>query len=271
MKGGLIYFVKGIFPFLFIMLISTPLLAQERKILIKQIEIKGNRKIDTQSLLSKLRIKTGDAFSPEAVQQEIKTLYGLGYFDQIEVKTDPFEGGLSLLFVLYEKPALVEISFEGNASITTERLKEKLSVRVHALVDQAAIKRDVEAIVALYEKEAYYQAEVIPIINRISEEKATLTFLIKEGDQAYIKRVQLEGVYAFKETELKKTIQTKEYFWLTSWFTESGQYQEETLSTDRERIRDFYLNRGYLQAQVGKPIATLSEDKKGFDIVFSVA
>jgi outer membrane protein insertion porin family len=232
--------------------------------------MKGNRKIDAKTLLSQLDIKEGDSFSPEAIQKEIKKFYQLGYFDQIEVQSDPFEGGIALIFLFDEKPVLTSLSFEGNEAIRSESISEKLSLKTLDFVDQAAIHQEVEKIVRLYEKEAYYQAEVVPVLDHLSKEKATLTFMIREGKKAHIRHIQFSGASAFKEEELAKAIQTKEYFWLTSWFTESGRYQKDQIEEDRDRLRDFYLDNGYLLVQVQKPQITPSEEKKTFDITFPV-
>ncbi len=270
-KEALISLIKILVPFLFLIVTASPLFGEERTIIVKQIAIKGNRKTDDQTLRAKLKIKEGEIFSPEAVQSEIKNLYGLGYFDQIEAITDPLEGGILLTFVVYEKPVLVEILFEGNDAISTERLKDNVSIPLQTFLDKVTLTRQIETLAALYEKEAYYRAEIVPVIHRVTEEKVTLTFLIKEGEQAYIRKIRLNGVSALKEKKVKKAMETKEYFWLTSWASGSGTYQSETLTADMDRIKDFYLDRGYLQVQVDRPVVTISDDKKWFDITFSVA
>ena len=230
--------------------------------MVKQIQIKGNKRVDTQTLLSRLNMKEGSLFSLETIQKELKTLYGLGYFNQIEVMTDPFEGGISLSFIVHEKPELSEISFEGNDHLRTETLKEKLSMKVHTLVDSMAIENDVKTIRGLYEKEGYADARILPVLNKLSDSKSALTFLIKENDPAYVEKILLSGVSAFPEEKIKKKLDTKEYFWFPPWVGESERISEDKLSLDREKIKDFYLNEGYLQIQVGAPSITFSEDEK---------
>ena len=269
--GDRIYFIKRLVPFFLILLFYLPAIAQERKILIKQIQIKGNQKIDTQILLSRMNIKEGDLFSSEAVQTEIQNLYSLGYFDQIEVLTDPFEGGISLLFAVYEKPELSDISFEGNDHLRTETLKEKLSVKVHTLVDAMAIENDVKTMQALYEKEGYADVSILPVQKRLSDANTALTFIIKENDPVYIKKIRLDGVLAFTEEKIKKKLDTKEYFWFPPWVGESERMVQEKLTSDREKIKEFYLNEGYLQIQVGAPSVTISHDKKSAVIIFPVS
>ena len=216
-------------------------------------------------------MKEGDFFSPTAIQKEIKKLYGLGHFEQIEVSTDPFEGGIALLFTVTEKSDLSEISFEGNAHLRTETLKEKLSMKAHTVVDSGAIENDVQIIRSLYEKEGYVNVSIVPALNRISDTSTALTYLIEENEAAFIEKIQIFGVFAIAAEKIKKKMDTKEYFWFPPWVSESERYQEEKLSADREKIKELYLNEGYLQVQVGAPEVTFSEDKKSVVIAFQVS
>jgi outer membrane protein insertion porin family len=238
--------------------------------LVKQIEVAGNKRIDARMLLSKLAIKEGDPFSYEAVQNEIKKLYQMGIFRQIEAVTTDFEGGISLLFVVKEEPLLSEIAFEGNHNIQTDTLKTKLSLKPQTPLNREAIAQEVVAISDHYQKEGYVHVSVIPILNALSDNQISLTFLIQENDPVYVRTIRFNGVVSFREKALKKKINTKEYFWFPPWVSESERYQEGKLAVDREMVKEFYLNNGYLQVQVGKPIVTFLDDKESIEITFPV-
>ncbi len=215
-------------------------------------------------------IKEGDTFSQDAVQKEIKKLYALGHFNEVAASTDPFEGGLSLVFIVSERPTVSDISFEGNKQLRTETLKEKISVKIKKPADTVAIENDVKTIQALYEKEGYKDVVILPVLNRISDFQTELTFIIEENDPVYIEKIRLEGLSAFTEEKIKKKLDTKEYFWFPPWVGESERIQEAVLLSDREKIKDFYLNEGYLQVQVGAPVITVSSDKKSAVVVFPI-
>jgi outer membrane protein insertion porin family len=244
--------------------------AEDNQIRIKLIEVDGNRKIDTATILSKISLKEGDLFSPEQIREDIKALYRLGYFDRVEVETEGFEGGLAVTFRVHEKPFLIDVVYEGNENIDKDKLKEKVPVKTDAFLDMEEVNSYVDKIKKVYEADAYYSAEVTPVIQFISEDQAVLTFLIKEGERAYVRRIRMKGNEAFTGKELRKQIETSKYFWLTSWLTESGRYKEETIEADLDRLREHYLNHGYLQVQVARPKVELSEDKEWFDITFSI-
>src|SRR3989304_5943636 len=73
---------------------------------VTQIDVVGARKVEEATVRFKLKSRVGDPYSPEVVREDIKALYGLGYFEDIVVQADIFEGGLKLTFVLYEKPRI---------------------------------------------------------------------------------------------------------------------------------------------------------------------
>ncbi|MFQ5950039.1 MAG: outer membrane protein assembly factor BamA, partial [Nitrospiria bacterium] len=244
--------------------------AQEKEIRIKLIEVRGNHKIDRSTILSKLSLREGDLFSPERIREDVKNIYRMGFFDGVDVSSEGLEGGVALFFVVHEKPFLVDVVYEGNENIDKERLKEKVPIKTQAFLDAETVMSYVEKIKRLYESEAYYGATVIPVTQLLPDNQAVLTVLIKEGGQAYVREIRFEGSRVFKEKRLKKEMETSTYFWLTSWLTESGRYKSETLEADLERIREHYLNHGYLQIQVGPPKVVLSDEKGWFDITVPV-
>ena len=81
------------------------------------IEVQGNKRIETATILAKIKTREGSAFSPALIKEDIKSLYQLGHFEDVQVKTEGFEDGLKVIFVVKEKPLIREISFEGNDEI----------------------------------------------------------------------------------------------------------------------------------------------------------
>jgi len=249
---------------------STMAQARDKEIEIKSITIKGNARIDAMTILSNLSLKEGDVFSPERVQDDVRSLYRMGFFEEVEVSSEGFEGGIALSFIVREKPLLSDVIFEGNDNLEKDRLNEALQIRTQGFLETQNIKRYVKQIEAAYEAEAYYNATVIPVVQRVSDNQAILTFLIEEGDQVYIRDITITGNAVFESKKIRKQMETDSYFWMSSWITESGRYKKEQLSFDRERIKDLYLDNGYFDIEVGEPEVTLSENKEWFDIALTL-
>jgi len=257
-----------LFPFVLLLFFSfsSVAFAQEKKIEIKLIEVKGNQKIDRMTLFSKLTIEEGDFFSPKQIRDNISLLYKTGFFDQIEVESEGLEGGVALTFIVHEKPFLVEVVFDGNENITDEGLNEKVFIKTGTFLDKKSIQGYVDKILSAYEDEAYYNTSVVPVLQHLPENRVVLTFLIEEGEQAFIKEIQIEGNESFDDDEILDKMETSTYFWLTSWLSESGRYKKEQLAFDREHIRDFYMDNGYIRVEIQEPELKLSKDKKWFTL-----
>lgn len=253
----------------------TPGWAQEPAsgggIKIKQIEIMGNKRIETQAIQAKIETRVGDPFRPEALREDLKAIYQMGYFQDIRTETETKEDGVIVTFWVMERPTLVEIQYAGNEEILIDKLKEQVTLRTQAFADDREIKDNAERIRRYYEQEGYYQTIVIPVLKNLGEDKMSLTFYIKEGLKTRIRELEFSGRQAISRRKLIKGIETREYSPLTSWFTSAGYYKKEVLNLDVERIRELYLNQGYLQVQVGSPVVEFAEDRTLVIVPFPVA
>ena len=247
---------------------SGPLHAQEQKI--KSIELRGNKRIEETVIRGRLTLKVGDAYTPEAIRTQIRILHETGFFEDVRIETQRLPDGMAVTFILREKPFITEIVFDGNENLTDEKLQEKVTMRSQSFLDQSKAKESAEKIRVAYREDGYYNAQVIPIIQTLDEDRKRLTFFIKEGVRAKVKRVIFEGMKAATKKEMFKVMAVREWVWLLSNFTDAGILKREELNNDVERIREVYLNKGYLNVQVGQPSLELTDDKKWFLITFVI-
>jgi outer membrane protein insertion porin family len=226
-----------------------------------------------------LTLKPGDAYSPENVRGQIKILYDTGYFEDVQAETESTSDGIALVFVVREKPFITEIVFDGNEELSDDKLKEKITIKSQAFLDQQQAKESAEKIRLAYQEDGYFSAQVIPIVQTLDADRKRLTFFIKEGEKAKVKTVNFEGMRAASKAEIFKVTATREWVpWyglvtqlkLPSFLSDAGVLKREEMNNDVERIREVLLNKGYLNAQVGLPSVELSDDKKWFVVTYAV-
>jgi len=254
-------------------------LAQTPTAKVTSIEIRGNKKIELPAIEGRLTLKPGDPYTPENVRGQIKILYETGYFEDVHVETEPTPEGIALSFVVQEKPFITEIVFDGNEELSDDKLKEKITIKSQAFLDQQQAKESAEKIRLAYQEDGYFSAQVIPIVQTLDEDRKRLTFFIKEGEKAKIKIVNFDGMRSATKGEIFKVTATREWvpwyglftqFKLPSFLSDAGVLKREEMNNDVERIREVLLNKGYLNAQVGLPSVELSEDKKWFNVTYAV-
>ena len=254
-------------------------LAQSPTAKVASIDIRGNKKIELPAIEGRLTLKPGDPYTPENVRGQIKILYETGYFEDVQVETDSTPEGIALAFVVREKPFITEIVFDGNEELSDDKLKEKITIKSQAFLDQQQAKESAEKIRLAYQEDGFFSAQVIPIVQTLDEDRKRLTFFIKEGDKAKVKTVNFEGMRSATKSEVFKVTATREWVpWyglftqlkLPSFLSDAGVLKREEMNNDVERIREVLLNKGYLNAQVGLPSVELSEDKKWFNVTYAV-
>jgi outer membrane protein insertion porin family len=246
---------------------------------VASIDIRGNQKIELPAIQGRLTLKPGDAYSPENVRGQIKILYDTGYFEDVQAETESTSEGIALVFVVREKPFITEIVFDGNEELSDDKLKEKITIKSQAFLDQQQAKESAEKIRLAYQEDGYFSAQVIPIVQTLDADRKRLTFFIKEGEKAKVKTVNFEGMRAASKAEIFKVTATREWVpWyglvtqlkLPSFLSDAGVLKREEMNNDVERIREVLLNKGYLNAQVGLPSVELSDDKKWFVVTYAV-
>ena len=251
--------------------VSTGLvLAQGEVSVIRAIDVQGVQHIEPQAVLGKLSIKVGDAFVRETIRQEIQNIYSLGFFEEVEVSTEPREGGVAVIFQVTEKPFTVEVVFDGNDEISDDKLNEKNTIRSQIFLDKEQVKATVEKFRLLYQEKGYFHAKIVPIIDMIENNQSRVTFYIEEGKQAHIRSVEFEGSFVLTKKGLLGNMANREWSWPWSIFSDAGILHRDELPNDVERIKEVYLNKGYLDIQVGMPRIDLDETKEWFSLVFPI-
>jgi outer membrane protein insertion porin family len=234
------------------------------------IEIKGLKRIEEGAVRRRISQEVGLPLSPEKITEDIKNIYQTGYFEDVRVEAEPFEGGLKLIYVVKEKPSIIKISFSGNKELDDSKLKEQLTISTASIADAVLINDNAIKLRQFYESEGFGLAEVIPVVKYVGESEVTLTYLIKEGPKVKIKEIKFEGNKALKKGELKKAMKTSERGFL-SFITKKGFYKKSELEADLENIKDAYYNKGFIQVVVTGPILDFSKDRKWATVVFRIS
>ena len=119
----------SIFLFLFVSLLAfcvSEVGAEQAPNVVKKVtkvSVKGNSRISTSTILSKIEIKEGMPFLQEVVSADIERLYKLGYFQDITVDASEFLGGLNITFTVQERPAIEKIVISGNKKLKLRKIK----------------------------------------------------------------------------------------------------------------------------------------------------
>ncbi|MFH0762520.1 MAG: outer membrane protein assembly factor BamA [Candidatus Omnitrophota bacterium] len=220
---------------------------------ITAIEVKGNESISTNTILSKMKTRSGNSYQENVINDDLKRLYLLGFFSDVKIDTQDYKDGVKIIVTVKERPIIDKINFSGVARLTIkdEKLREELKSREGQYLDYPSLGEDVRIIKGLYEKKGYSDAQIKYQMDFNKETgKAAVTFIVTEGKRVRIKDVFIEGNKAFPDRRILKVMKTKR-----AWLFNSGLLKEDVLGEDIERVRAFYRRAGYTDVEVDYQIS----------------
>ncbi|MBI5143678.1 MAG: hypothetical protein HZA30_01230, partial [Candidatus Omnitrophica bacterium] len=124
------------------------------------VRVKDNKVISTETILSKIRTKTGDRFSQEALADDLKRLYATEYFTNVSIDVEDYEGGVAVTFIVEEKAIIEDIVFKGNRAFRAQKLKSAMKSKPNEMLNPALLAQDMTEIKALYIKKGYPLVDV---------------------------------------------------------------------------------------------------------------
>ena len=234
---------------------------------IAEVDVEGNNVLDKEVVLLKIKSRAGQMYNPKTVNQDLKRLFELGYFDDVQIRLDDSPAGKRLVFVVKEKPRIQAIGVTGSGDIDKDEILEVMSTKTGSILNLKVLADDLEKIRELYKKDGYYKTEVTYNLEQTDPRVARLNIIIKEPKKLYIKDVKIEGAEQEDPDDLRSELATKERTFY-SWITGDGVLKEDYLERDAAALEAFYANRGFIDAKVGQPEVEYGDD--GITVIFRV-
>ncbi len=255
------------FSLIFALLFSG--FAQAKSFRVNDIRVEGLQRVSAGSVFAALPIQIGDEISIYDVQQATRALFKVGYFADIEIGRD---GGV-LVITVKERPAINEITIEGNKAIKTEQLLKALND--NGLSEGQIFKRVTldgvgNSLERQYVAQGRYNASVETIIEELPRNQVKLKIEIDEGTMAGIKHINIVGNRSFNTDELLDFFELRTTGWL-SWLNGNDRYSREKLTGDLERLESWYLDRGYLTFNLDSTQVSISPDKETVYITANIS
>lgn len=229
------------------------------------VQIDGNQRIETATILSYAGISRGQTVSAAELNDAYQRILASGLFE--EVRLEP--RGNTLVISVTEFPTINQISFEGNRRLKTEVLETAIQSQSRRVFNPATAERDAAAIADAYAQAGRLAATVNPTIIRRSDNRVDLVFEIFEGGLVEIERIGFVGNRVFSDSRLRRVLETKQAGLLRA-LIQRDTFVADRIEFDKQVLQDFYFSRGYVDFRTTAVNTQLARERDGFFVTFNV-
>ena len=236
---------------------------------IADIRINGLQRVSAASVFGALPLNVGEQVDDQQLVESTRALFKTGFFQDIQLGRD----GDVLVITVVERPSIASIDIEGNKAISTDDLMKglKQSGLAEGEVFQRATLEGVRnELLRQYVAQGRYSAAVDAEVVAQPRNRVGLKIKIDEGEVAAIKHINVVGNSVFDQAELDDQFTLKTSNWL-SFFKNDDKYAREKLSGDLERLRSYYMDRGYINMEIVSTQVSISPDKKQVFITVNIS
>ena len=108
-----------------------------------------------------------------------------------------------------------------------------------------------------------------PEYKTLSQNRVDIVFAIEEGPTSGVRGINFIGNREFSDSRLRSEIVTKQSR-LWRFFSSNDNYDSSRIEYDRERLREFYLDKGYYDFRISSAVAEMAPGKNDFFITYTV-
>src|SRR5688572_19351414 len=249
-------------------LVSTAALAAFEPFVVRNFRVEGAQRISEGTIYNYLPINIGDTVDERRLREAGRALFETSFFQDFEFRRD----GDTLVIVVLERPSILEFTFDGNKDIKDEDLEKVLTengLATGKTFDQATVDQLTQSLTEEYYGRGKYGAKVTATVEPVPDNRVRVSIQIEEGDRAKIRQVNIVGNTSFEEADIIGDFELSTGNWL-SFIRNNDRYSKEALEGDLEKLRSFYMDRGYADFRADDVQVAISPDKRDIFVTISI-
>jgi len=211
---------------------------------------------------------TGEELDIKKVDDSIKRLYNQGYFEDIWVEE---QNGV-ITYHFSEKPLISKVIIEGLTESDTEKYYDALNLKKGATYDYKRLLSAKSRLLEAISEKGTVDSIVEVKTEKLDNGSMVVRFIVNKGEKIIIESVTFDGAKAFDRDDLEnEAINRQEEFLGWLFGRNDGEMKVTELSNDPLRIRELYMKKGYLDAEVQKPYVDVDFNRYRAKIAYSIS
>jgi outer membrane protein insertion porin family len=232
------------------------------------IHIEGLQRISEGTVFNYLPVNIGDKLTPQRVHEAIRALYNTGFFRDVQLRRD----GNTLIVVVLERPSIESFEISGNKDIKTEDLQKSLrnvGLAAGKTFDRSVLDDVKQYLTDQYFSRGKYAVRVDTKVEEESGNRVKVKIDIKEGKRAKIREINIVGNRRYTDSQIIENFELHTPNWL-SWYRQDDRYSRESLQGDLEKLRSYYMDRGYANFQIDSSEVAIAPEKDDIFITVNI-
>lgn len=218
---------------------------------IKKVTFEGLIHLSSDVAKDIVGLEEGAFLDENTINSGILKLYKQGYFKDIAVYNDDGK----IRFVCVEKPIISKVTVKGFKESDKDKREEILGLKKGEIFDLAKINQAKERILASLQADGAIDSVVEVETELQNNGSISVDFVVSEGKKITITSLILDGLHGLTKDQIQSNAANREVQSF-GWFPgrNNGELKLPELKIDPLRMKDFYMQKGYLDAQVDTPL-----------------
>ena len=226
------------------------------------------QRVSEGTLFNYLPANIGDTLSAARVRECIRALFATGFFRDVQMRRE----GTTLVVVVAERPSISSFEITGNKDIKTEDLQKSLrnvGLATGKIFNRAVLEDVTQYLTDQYFSRGKYGVRIATHVDEEAGNRVKLRIEIREGKRAKIRQINIVGNDRFSDRELLDGLELHTPNW-TSWYKQDDRYSRESLQGDLEKLRSYYMDRGYANFRIESQQVAIAPEKDDIFITVNV-
>ena len=234
---------------------------------VKSINYDGMVHISKPVALRMLDFEVGNSVDEKTIDDAIKKYYKQGYFDDIWAEVQ--DGNITFHFK--EKPIISQVELKGWKDDDADIKSTVVQIKKGTLYSEAKLEAAKKRILQEINKDGKIDSVVEIEKEYLDNGSMKVTFVVNEGETITIEKLDYIGVKGLDSDDFDSVIANKEHeFMGWFWGRNDGEMKLSDLEYDPLRIRDYYMQNGYLDSKVSNPFVRVNFDHYTADMSYQI-
>ncbi len=211
------------------------------------IKYRGVPTVTRQRILDNMSMKTGQKYSSEKIDEDIRNLVVKGLVDDVDILADTNGSTIKLIVEVEAQTNIVGIGFRNNEKFTSKSLLKEVDFKPGEPLTDKLILEGKNKVLKKYNAFGFPDVVIQHSIQPTNRPGfSDLIYTVVEGQKSIVREIKFTGNNNIAGHTLRNLMETKQKG-IFSFITKSGNIDLEKLEDDRELVLEHYRNEGYLK------------------------